>query len=73
MVNFTCKFPFRVFVPSMGFRIAHFRYKRRFRQIWVKTTENFHLVVVSQIMMFPTVRFEYEKVLLAYFGEIHYI
>ena len=31
------------------------------------------LVVVSQIMVFPTVRFEYEKVLLAYFGEIHYI
>ena len=31
------------------------------------------LVVVSQIVVFPIVRFEYEKVLLAYFGEIHYI
>ena len=43
MINFTCKFPFRVFVPSMGFIFAYFRYKRRFRQIWVKTTENFHV------------------------------
>ena len=31
------------------------------------------LVVVSQIVVFPTVRFENEKLLLAYFGEIHYI
>ena len=43
MINFTCKFPFRVFVPSMGFIFAYFTYKRRFRQIWVKTTENFHV------------------------------
>ena len=42
MVNFTFKFPFRIFkvlVSGMGFIFAHFVYKGSFGQIWVKITE----------------------------------
>ena len=51
----------------MGFIFAHFVYKGNFGQIWVKTTEGlldlkiFILVLISQIMVFHFVYFEYIK------------